>query len=111
VRIFKHRYKINCYLFYSTYFHSQSHETKLLYCVGVISGITRRGNGEQHLPPGTSFWGAKLRSEDYVIIIKSQMSVDDNIYDLQNGKCQPLLPSCKISSRSPRFAKWAVNEP
>jgi len=47
------------------------------------------------------FGGAKLASEYYVIIMKCQMSVDANHYDLQNVKCQRLLPSCKIPSRPP----------
>jgi len=29
-------------------------------------------------------------------------------YDLQNVECQSLIPSCKISSRSPRFAKRTI---
>jgi len=36
------------------------------------------------------------------------MSADASNYDLQNVECQPLIPSCKISSRSPRFAKRAI---
>jgi len=36
------------------------------------------------------------------------MSVDANIYDLQNIKCQLLLSSCETSSKSPRFAKGTV---
>ena len=36
------------------------------------------------------------------------MSTDANNHDLQNVECHTLLPSCKISSRSPRFAKRAV---
>ena len=36
------------------------------------------------------------------------MSADDSNYDLQNVECQSLTPSCKISSRSPRFAKGAI---
>jgi len=29
-------------------------------------------------------------------------------YDLHNVECQSLVPSCEISSRSPRFAKRAI---
>jgi len=36
------------------------------------------------------------------------MSADANNSDLQNVECQSLIPSCKVSSRSPRFAKWAI---
>jgi len=37
------------------------------------------------------------------------MSADASNYDLQNVECQSLTPSCKIWSRSPRFAKGASN--
>jgi len=36
------------------------------------------------------------------------MSADASNYDLRNVECQSLIPSCKISSRSPRFAKGAI---
>jgi len=36
------------------------------------------------------------------------MSADASNYDLQNVECHSLTPSCKISSRSPRFAKGAI---
>jgi len=36
------------------------------------------------------------------------MSAVASNYDLQNVECQSLLPSCKISSRSPKFAKGAI---
>jgi len=36
------------------------------------------------------------------------MSVDANIYDLQNVECQWLLPSWESSERSTRFTKRAV---
>jgi len=36
------------------------------------------------------------------------MSADASIYDLQNVECQSLIPSCKISSRPPRFTKRTV---
>jgi len=36
------------------------------------------------------------------------MSADASNYDLQNVECKSLIPSCKISSRSPRFAKGAI---
>jgi len=36
------------------------------------------------------------------------MSADASNYDLQNVECQSLIPSCKISSKSPRFAKRAI---
>jgi len=36
------------------------------------------------------------------------MSADASNYDLQNVECQSLMPSCKISSRSPRFTKRAI---
>jgi len=35
------------------------------------------------------------------------MSEDASNYDLQNVECQSLMPSCKISSSSRRFAKRA----
>jgi len=38
------------------------------------------------------------------------MSVDANIYDLQNLKCQRLRPNCEIL-RSPRFANRAAALP
>jgi len=37
-----------------------------------------------------------------------EMSADASNHDLQNVECQSLLPSCKISSRSPTFAKRAI---
>jgi len=37
-----------------------------------------------------------------------EMSADASDYDLQDVECQRLLPSCEISSRLPKFAKWAV---
>jgi len=33
-----------------------------------------------------------------------EMSAGANNYDLQNVECYWVLPSCEISSRSPRFA-------
>jgi len=36
------------------------------------------------------------------------MSADTSNYDLQNVECQSLIPCCKISSRSPKFANWAI---
>jgi len=36
------------------------------------------------------------------------MSADASNYDLQNVEWQPLIPSCKIWSRSPRFANRAI---
>jgi len=36
------------------------------------------------------------------------MSADANNHDLQNVECQSLIPSYQSSSRSPRFAKWAI---
>jgi len=36
------------------------------------------------------------------------MSADDSNYDLRNVEYQSLTPNCKISSRSPRFAKGAI---
>jgi len=38
-----------------------------------------------------------------VIITKCQMLADANNYELQIVECQPLLSSCEISTRSPRF--------
>jgi len=43
-----------------------------------------------------------------VTITKCQMLADANNYDLQNVECQSLIPSGKISSGSPRFAKWTI---
>ena len=43
-----------------------------------------------------------------VIITKCQMLADANNYELQIVECQPLLSSCEISTRSPRFVKRAV---
>jgi len=37
------------------------------------------------------------------------MSAEASNYDFQNVECQSLLPSCKISSRSPRFAKGPIS--
>jgi len=37
-----------------------------------------------------------------------EMSADANNYDSQNVDCQSLIPSSKILSRSPRFAKRAI---
>ena len=39
--------------------------------------------------------------------MKCQRSADVNNYNLQNVECRSLVPSCEISSRSPRFAKEA----
>jgi len=36
------------------------------------------------------------------------MSADASNYDLQNFEFKSLIPSCKISSRSPSFAKGAI---
>ena len=36
------------------------------------------------------------------------MLADTSNYDLQNGECLSLIPSCKISSRSLRFAKRTI---
>jgi len=36
------------------------------------------------------------------------MLADTRNYDLQNVECQTLIPSCKILSRSPRFAKITI---
>jgi len=41
-------------------------------------------------------------------ITTCQMSADASSYDQGNVETQWLLPSCKISSRSPRFAKGAT---
>jgi len=38
------------------------------------------------------------------------MSADATDHDLQNVECQLLIPSCKISSISPRFAKGAITK-
>jgi len=37
-----------------------------------------------------------------------EMSANASNYKLQNVECKSLMPSCKISSRSPRFAKGAI---
>jgi len=37
-----------------------------------------------------------------------EMSADASNYDSQNVECQSLIPSSKILSRSPRFAKRAI---
>jgi len=57
---------------------------------------TEGGKGG-HLLPGAALWGAKLRSECYVLIMNA------NNYNLRNLECH-----CEISSRSPRFAKRAI---
>ena len=62
----------------------------------------------RHLSPGAAFWGRKLRLECNVTITKCQMSAGASNCDLQNVECQSLIPSWKISSRSPRFAKGAI---
>jgi len=36
------------------------------------------------------------------------MLADNSNYDLQNVECQSLTPSCKISSKSPRFTKRTI---
>jgi len=36
------------------------------------------------------------------------MLADTSNYDLQNVECQSLIPSCKISSKSPRFAMRTI---
>jgi len=58
--------------------------------------------------PGAAFWGRQI--EVGMLCINYEMSniSDANNYDLQNVECQSLVPSCEISSRSPRFAKRAV---
>jgi len=58
--------------------------------------------------PGAAFWGRKLGLECHVTITKCQMSADASNYDLQNVECKSLITSCKISSRSPRFAKRPI---
>jgi len=67
-----------------------------------------QGRKGRHLPPGEAFWGRKLRLECHVRITKCQISADASNYDLQNVWCQSLTPSCKIWSRSPRFAKGTI---
>jgi len=62
----------------------------------------------RHLSPGAAFWGSKLRLECYVAITKCRMSADASKHDLQNVECHSLIASCKISSRSPKFAKRAI---
>jgi len=37
-----------------------------------------------------------------------EMSADASDDDLQNVECKSLIPSCKISSKSPRFAKRTI---
>jgi len=39
------------------------------------------------------------------------MPADACNYDIQNVECKSLIPSCKISSRSPRFRKGSNYEP
>jgi len=63
-----------------------------------------RGEG-RHLSQGAALWGRKLRLEYHVTITKCEISADASNYDLQNVECQSLIPNCKISSMSPRFAK------
>jgi len=36
------------------------------------------------------------------------MSTDASDDDLQNVECKSLIPGCKISSKSPRFAKRTI---
>jgi len=80
-------------------------EANLWFCLEE-SGVTK---GEVETSAlGAAFWGRKLRLECHVTTTKCQMSVDASNYDLQNVECKSLIPSCKISSRSPRFAKGAV---
>jgi len=67
-----------------------------------------QGGKGKHLSPCAAFWARKLMLECHVTITKCQMSADASNYNLQNVECQPHIPSCKISSRSPRFAKGAV---
>jgi len=70
----------------------------------VASGVTK---GDICLR-AQNFGSAELRTECYVLITKCQMSADTSNYDLENVECQQLLPSCKTSSRSPRFSKRAI---
>jgi len=74
----------------------------------VSETVPYPGGKRRHLSPGAKFWGLKLSLECHVTITKCQMSADDSNYDLRNVECQSLTPSCKISSRSPRFAKGAI---
>ena len=83
------------------------HNLKQTYDSVLKTGVAR-GKGK-HLSPGAAFWGRKLRLECHVTITKCQMSADASNYNLQNVECQSLIPSsCKISSRSLRFAKGAI---
>jgi len=80
-------------------------EANLWFCLEG-SGVTK---GEvETSAPGTAFWGRKLRLECHVTTTKCQMSADASNYDLQNVECKSLIPSCKISWGSPRFAKGAI---
>ena len=77
----------------------------------ILSWRQCRSQGKgRHLSAGVAFWGRNLRLECHVTTTKCQMSADASNYDLQNVECQSLLPSCKISSRSPRFAKRAITK-
>jgi len=73
----------------------------------LLNLATGLGKG-RYLSPGAAFWGRELRLECHVPITKCRMWADANKYELQNVECQSLIPSCKISSRSPRFAKRAI---
>jgi len=75
----------------------------------ILSWRQWRSQGERETPaPGAAFWGCKLRFECHVAITKCRMSTDAGNYDLQNVKFQSLIPSCKISAKSPRFAKGVI---
>jgi len=65
----------------------------------------------RHLLSGAAFWGRNLRSECHATTTKCQMSTDASNYDLQNVECKLLIPSYKISPRSPSFAKGAIMNP
>jgi len=58
--------------------------------------------------PGCSIFRSWIGLECHVTITKCQMLANTSNYDLQNVECQSLIPSCKISSKSPGFAKRTI---
>jgi len=66
-----------------------------------------RGKGRL-LSPGAAFSGREFGLECHVTVTKCQMLAETSNYDLQNVECQSLIPSWKISSKSPMIAKRTI---
>jgi len=74
----------------------------------VLKTVAEPGGKGGICPLGAALWGHKLRLECHVTTTKCQMSADVSNSDLSNVECKSLIPSCKVSSRSSRFAKGAI---